>query len=438
VWESKILVHTLPPLRGEGRELFEDLTHTGAVMGTPSYMAPEQARGDTKQIGPAADIWALGAILYRLVTGRPPFLGANPVETIRQVVDAEPISPTELTPGLPRDVTTIALKCLQKEPARRYVSARDLADDLRHFLDGKPIVARPVGSIERAVKWVKRNPVITGATLAVMLALAIGAAVSYSMYLDAKEQERIAQRARAEEANRVRERERGAIDEEKERVKERDYQLGISDFLLAVAAYDNRDVVVAADRLDKVPQDQRGWEWVFLKQQVRGGIFTLYGHTSEVRSVGFSADGARIVAASGDGTAKVWDGRTGTTLLVLKGHTGRVYGVSFSPDGTRIVTGSLDKTAKVWNARTGTPLLDLKGHTTGVMSVSFSPDGTRIISGVRPQRRPPPQSVQLGIVSRVRCVPGGGGAAIAIAKVTFELRQQSRTFLSEFTKYAVC
>ena len=110
---------------------------------------------------------------------------------------------------------------------------------------------------------------------------------------------------------------------------------------------------LAAERLDNVPPDQRGWEWRYLKQQTRGGLFTLYGHTGPVTSVSFSPDGTRIVTGSRDRTAKVWDARTGTALLELKGHMGRVIGAAFSPDGTRIVTGSDDETAKVWDARTG-------------------------------------------------------------------------------------
>ena len=147
------------------------------------------------------------------------------------------------------------------------------------------------------------------------------------------------------------------------RADELKYRLGVSDMVLASAAYDNRDVVLAAERLDNVPPEQRGWEWRYLKQLTRGGLFTLYGHTGPVTSVSFSPDGTRIVTGSGDKTAKVWDARTGTALLELKGHTGAVTSVSFSPDGTRIVTGSEDGTAKVWDARTGTPLLELKGHT---------------------------------------------------------------------------
>ena len=139
-------------------EADEGQTHTGQVMGTPSYMAPEQARGDTKSAGPPADIYALGAMLYEMLTGRPPFKGVSALDTMKQVIERDPVSPSRIQYRVPRDLETVCLKCLQKEPRKRYTTAKEMAEDLSRYLRGEPIKGRRTPPIERAAKWVKRHP----------------------------------------------------------------------------------------------------------------------------------------------------------------------------------------------------------------------------------------------------------------------------------------
>ena len=155
-----------------------ELTSTGQVLGTPNYMSPEQAAGKTELVGPASDVYSLGCVLYAALTGRPPLAAESVADTLYQVIHHEPVSARLLNPDVPKDVDTICLKCLQKEPHSRYGTAEELADDLDRFLQGRPVQARPIGSIDRVIRWCRRNRAVTGLLFAVTASLMLGAAIS--------------------------------------------------------------------------------------------------------------------------------------------------------------------------------------------------------------------------------------------------------------------
>ncbi len=348
-------------------------TRTGMVIGTPAYMAPEQAQGRLNEIGPATDVYALGAILYELLAGQPPLRGESDADTLRRIVTEDPPLVRFARPGIARDIEAISLKCLEKRPTHRYASAAALAGDLRRFLDGRATHACPIGPTRRLVRWSRRRPAI--AALLLVCAFSLTALAAGSLVYNARLSDALStaetQRKRAENESLTSRR-----------------LLYSADVRLAYDAWATLNRTRTLELLSRhIPQqgqsDLREFAWSWLWGQCHAEVRSLVGHTDEVFSVAFSPDGSLLATCSKDGTARIWDARTGRALHVLKDHTDEVICVAFSPDGASLATGSEDKRIMFWDPRTGERQFTLSGHEDHVLTVAFSPDGKQLASGGR-------------------------------------------------------
>jgi WD40 repeat protein len=360
-------------------------TQTGDLLGTPSYMAPEQAAGRHQAIGAATDVYALGAILYELLTGRPPFKAESALETLGQVVAHEPVAPSRLRPKLPGDLETICLKCLHKEPTHRYASAAELAEDLLRFLENRPIKARRSSVVERFRRWRRRNPAVAalcGVTATLLLTLTVVSATA-AMRID-KARQRADDKAAAEKAAREKADDATRAERlERRRAQERLVRLNIVTGNFQAGAQDNGSALLRysqawmLDRGDPSTEPMHRLRMACLLERyprLEGICF----HKSPVLEAHFDAAGGRLLTRTEDGRAFLWDPYRSRPIASPLPHDGKVLCAALSPDGKRAVTTGTDGTARLWTAATGQPMGEPLRHPDVVSHAAFGPDGQRL------------------------------------------------------------
>jgi WD40 repeat protein len=362
-----------------------EVTRAGTVLGSPSYMAPEQLSGGGVKVGPAADIYALGAILYHLLTGRPPFVANDLETTLLKVLDADPLPPRLLNPSVPVDLDSVCLKCLERDPARRYSTSAGLAEDLGRFERDEPTIARPLSSGAKLTRWCRRKPALSG------LMLLTGASVAGTALVTALAGHRLTAQAAV--------------------VRQTAY---VADMHLVAQAIETDSLGHAKDLLEKwrpqrqlqgrgwfrsafgAAEDLRGWEWRYFWRQCQGSeLFTLGQHESGITAFAFSSDGRHLASGSYDGSLKVWDVAQRREIATAH-HDGAIQAISFSPDGQWLVSGGTDHTVRFWEQETqdqsenrqsgrrsvgqsverGEPL----GLSNSVVALAFSADGRQLLT----------------------------------------------------------
>jgi WD40 repeat protein/serine/threonine protein kinase/tetratricopeptide (TPR) repeat protein len=365
----------------------DDLTHTGDILGTIRYMAPERFSGSCDAL---SDVYSLGLTLYELIALRPAYEASDRHRLMERVLNEEPERLKKAAPGVPRDLETIVAKATARDPAGRYVTAGALAEDLRRYVEDRPIRARRISPFERAWRWCRRNQVVASSIGLAALTL-VGVAVLAVLY--AREQRGLAAARKlyaAEQAHRADD-QAAAAESYKAALSESNRRLAMLNFERGRVASEKGQVgpgmlwTVESLRMATEAGDEAGkhlalaslaaWRRYLVEPR------RVFSHSSDVVSVAFSPDGKTILTGCMDKTARLWDAVTGRPIGQPLVHQGAVTAVAFSPDGKTILTGGGDKTARLWDVAAGRPIGQPMVHLQAVKSAAFSPDGKTILTG---------------------------------------------------------
>ena len=365
-------------------------TRSGVQIGSPEYMAPEQASGRIREHGLATDVYALGVILYELLTGRPPHRGETDLETIRLVSDQDPQSPRTMRPGLPRDLETIVLKCLEKPPARRYARASELVEDLERFLGGRPVKARPVPMWERASKWAGRRPV--HAALLLVLGLSVPAILGGVMWARQNNSELRTALDRSRRSETEVRGQRDLIDRENLNLRRDNFVKGMQ---RAGSFAQSGEFEAARTILDGLlpphgQHDSRGFSWLYLDRLVHPHVELLPSLPQTVVNLAHSADGRMIAMTSAVDNRTFLLDRETQALRPLGGEPRLPHclRLAFSPDGRTLASLShgitaaswLKREVKVWDVATGAEIDGMTDRFGLCYQVVFSPDGENLVT----------------------------------------------------------